>query len=374
MIARASRLPLLRQCAWWSRTDVREPAQRVSGGTSSTYRGSAVHSAIEATVRGQPVPELDDESAPFFARWREWWATRGIAEAVAIEQRFVFETATSEIALVDAYDPEETGVVVGTPDLIARDADGALVVLDWKTGDDWQHYTDPAKENLQLKTYALFVARRWEVAPVRVEIVRIGTEGVTTDVHEWDALDLADHEAWLDSHVRAGVPSEPVPGLHCARCDAAAVCPATLASVHEITRPGVRLEITTENAPRVLGRIAGVREALDQVEAALKEFERQAGGIDLPDGKVWGPVEQQRTSIDLEGQEGPDAILALDELGLSAAVKTVRKVSWTDIEARAREANGGKLPKGFRASVEERLAPALRTKTVTTFTTSKART
>lgn len=369
MIARASRLPLLAHCQWWSRPDVREPAVTVDRSSPEQARGTAVHAAIEAHLRERPH-DVPPEIAPFYEQWRAWLATRTL-RPLSIEQRHVLDLATGEVALVDAYDPEETGVVCGTPDLIAQSADGGIAVLDWKTGDDWQGYTAPAAENLQLRTYALFAAARTGAESVTVEVVRITEEGVTTDAHTLDVLDLDAHLSWLRQRVGYAL-AEPQPGMHCARCDAASVCPATLASGYELTRPGVRLEITERNAARVLERAQQLRAALDQVDAALKAFALSSGGIDLPDGRRWAARVQVRETVDADAA-GVEDVLA--DLGVSAALRTKRSVSWTDAEAIAREANGGKLPRGWKQQAKERLGAigALKVAEVTQFTAGPAR-
>lgn len=369
MIARASRLAVLPHCAWWTRPDVKEPAVTVDRSTPEQARGTHFHAAVDAAL-GNRVEVVPDDAAPFFARWQEWWPTAGYT-AMSVEQRHVLDLATGEVAVVDAYDMDETGVVVGTPDLIATAADGVTTVLDWKTGDDFQGYTLPAAENLQLRTYALFAAARTGAALVRIVIVRVTEEQVTTDEVTLDALDLAAHLEWLRS--RIGRPlEEPRPGMHCARCDAASVCPATLASGYEITRPGVRLEVTEANAARVLERIEGLEAACEQVRAALKAFALSSGGIDLPDGRRWAARVQHREAIDAD-VFGVEDVLA--DLGVAAALKTKRSASWSDVEKLAREANGGKLPRGWKEAAKGRLGAigALKSAEITQFTAGPAR-
>lgn len=371
MIARASRLPLLAHCGWWSRPDVHEPAQRGEGrGTSYQERGTAVHGAIESALRGVPGDGLDAEQAGMFAAWQGWWETQGL-RPVSIEERHELDLATGTVRVVPAYDHTRTGVVVGTPDLIARSADGGIVVLDWKTGDDWQGYTAPASENVQLRTYALFAAARFDVATVRVIVVRLTSDGVETDAHDLDVLDLDAHLGWLRSRVGCAL-AEPKPGMHCGRCDAASVCPATLASGYELTRPGVRLEITADNAGRALERLEAIENACAQVREALRVFARTAGGIEISDGRVWAARVQVRETIDADA---PGVAEALESEGVGAALKVKRSVSWTDAERIAREANGGRLPRGWRERMKERLGAmgALKTAEVEQFAAAPRR-
>lgn len=351
MTPRASRLPLLAHCSWWARPEVADPVASV--GTAATTRGTAVHAAIEAVLKGTPAPTLDDEAAPFFATWLEWWQGQDI-EPVAIEERAALAVATGAVREVGRDEAAKDREVIGTPDLIARDG-GTLQVLDWKTGDDFQGYTTAAVDNLQLRTYAAMAAGLFDEGTVEVRIVRITTDGVVEDRHTYDALDLAAHVEWLRDRLAAAPISEPTPGMHCARCDAASVCPATLATVYRLTKLGTataRLEITEENAARVLERVAAIEEAASQVRDALKAFALASGGIALPGGKVWGPRSQVRETIDADA---PDVADVLDAAGIGAALKTKRSVSWTDAEAIAREANGGKLPRGWKESLKKRL-------------------
>jgi len=330
---------------------VGEPPPRPS--TPEQQVGTRVHAAIAARLTGTPHDEHPDDRVTL-AQWADWWATAGLSPTL-VEVRLSLRLADGQTDAVVEYDGQP-GHVYGTPDLVGYDATGALVVVDWKTGDDYQRYTAPAAENQQLRAYAVMAAAALCVDAVRVAVVRLTSDGVVEDWHDLDALDLDAHLSYLRDRVGYAL-AEPQPGMHCARCDAVSVCPTTLATVYEVGQigPSVRLEIRPDNAARVLERTRAVSAAVDQIDAALRAYALSSGGITMPDGRTWGAsvVVQERIDAD-----APGAREVLAAHGLDGAVVTKLAASWTDVERIAREGNGGKLPRGLKAKLKRELDAA----------------
>lgn len=79
--------------------------------------GTEVHTAVECTIHGEPVPELSClEAITAYEAWREWWEGQQ------------FEVLFTELPLVSAE--HRFG---GTPDAIMRDRKGRLCIGDWKS-------------------------------------------------------------------------------------------------------------------------------------------------------------------------------------------------------------------------------------------------
>ena len=377
-----SSLPLLARCQWWARPDVDAPPRAAS---SEMLLGSAVHSAIEAELRGESFAgdaDLADEVAPFLAAWREWWATAPLgAGNWRSEVAFAYDPTTDtarELGEVRARAYPETAPseIAGTVDAVLVDLRGdRAVVVDWKTGTDFERLTADAADNRQLRGYALAVSRAYGVETVRVAVVRIEPDGVTHTFRDYDALDLAASADEVRRQIAAIPAAHPAPGMWCRRCRAVAVCPSTVAAVDTLvpaTPPPVPvpLEVTRENAPALLARLRAVEAACEAVDAALRAFADANGGIETVDGRRWRKVTTERASIRLDGPEAAVALEALERAGAADAVETKVSTSRAAI-ARVIKAQGkkGKVAEAAVEAVVEalRAAGAVRTTTVESY-------
>ena len=353
MRASASSLPLLAHCQWWANEKVEGQPLNPS---PEMLAGTATHAAIEATLTGAELPELEGDAALYYTAWTGWWAEGlpGLDAGSRLEGDWQAEQAFAYDPLTDtgrslgavrgrAYPaPRTPSEIVGTVDALVVDTRRSFaLVVDWKTGDDRARMTANAADNLQLRGYALMVSRALEVETVEVAVVRIGTQGVTVTRHVYDTLDLGPAAEELRQLLAAVPTAQPRPGLHCRRCRAVAECPATVQATETIApQPPegviapdpVPLAITSENAAGLLVRLRQVEAACVQVESALKAFADANGGVDIGDGRRWRRVTTERQSIKLDGPEAVPALKALEAAGVADAVESKLTTSRAAIE------------------------------------------
>jgi len=374
-----SMLPLLAQCQYAGRSDLNPPASRPS---DAMMLGTEVHSAIERELTGEgDTFDVSDEARPYVDEWLSWWETEGRAELGAdgwlAEQAFAYDPhadAGRYFGRIEhrRYPQTTASEVAGTVDAVRVDHEKSrAVVVDWKTGDDFQRMTADAQDNTQLKGYALAVSRAFAVSTVTVAVVRITPAGVRMTRSTLDVFDLASSANDLRRLIDAIPTAQPQTGMHCKRCRAVSACPATVASTEALAPPEpVQLVVTSDNAAPLLVRLRAVQAACEQVDEALRAFADANGGIDLGDSRKWGKVTTERSSIRLDGPEAAVAMAALADAGLTAAVETVTKTSQEAIK-RAVAAQGHKGKEAtakVKAAMDElRAAGALRTTTVESF-------
>jgi hypothetical protein len=119
------------------------------------------------------------------------------------------------------------GMEFGTGDFCAYHPETqTLTIVDFKYGMGVKVH---AKENPQLLTYALGVARRYAgrgVKSVKIVVIQPRAQGVPVDEWETDALGLLDFEADLTAAALATVPADAPrhAGEHCKFCLAAPTC------------------------------------------------------------------------------------------------------------------------------------------------------
>ena len=346
-----SSLPLLRRCSWWARPEVIAPPQ--SPPTEAMLLGSAVHAAIENSIRNDKSFEVSDEVRDYLTTWANWWANNPLGKgAWHPEVAYAYNPKTDTARMLDvkqrAY-KVEPGEIAGTVDAVMLDV-GHATIVDWKTGDDFQRMTADAKDNWQLKLYALAVSRAHRVNTVRVAIVRISDEVRVTD-YTLDELELDAVAAEVAEMIGKVPGSQPTPGHHCVRCKAVSICPtteratealvATVEKLPEVTGPSVELVINRDNATALLARLRQVQAACETIENALKVYATNNDGITLASGKRWKKVPQDRESITLDGPEMASGLAAIDAAGASDAVTVKTTITKAAIE-KALKAKGYK--------------------------------
>lgn len=337
-----STLPLLASCQWWARDNVEAPSRAAN---AAMMVGTEVHAAIEKTILGEAVGDLSDDARDYYDTWLSWWQQD--AKAILGDGKLDVETAYAYSPQSDTgrclgrvigrnYPATESNEIVGTVDALMLKPD-CVTVIDWKTGDDRAGMIADASSNKQLRGYALAATRAHNVESARVMIVRIGSQGVSVTDHTLDALDLAVAANDLREQIAKVATAVPQPGTHCSRCRAVAVCPATAKATDELVPQGpspepIPLVITQENAGPLLTRLSSVRAACDALEDALRAFADANGSFALDNGKSWGKVTTERSSIKLDGPEGADAISVIEASGLMSAVETTARTSRAAIE------------------------------------------
>lgn len=193
--------------------------------------------------------------------------------------------------------------IVGTADVVGL-GDGVVVIWDWKSG-----RAPAAATSWQLRFLALAAARTYGVSSAEVAMAQ--TNG-WIDPARFDAFDLDVIERELDNlvdrvlvereAVARGEEPHMVLGSHCDYCSAIARCPAQTQLALAIggnpeEAIGAKLELTPENAPQVYERLSAAKRLIAFVEERLQAY-ATANPIALPGGRVYGPVEIKRETLD----------------------------------------------------------------------------
>lgn len=338
-----SSLPLLRSCQWWARPEVQAP-EFVP--TEAMMLGTEVHGAIEAILAESDTPPvISDEAGEYLRAWASWWQKAPLGAARwQPEVAFAYDPATDKAVRLETtgrnYTAAQEGEIAGTVDAVGLFGDRAVVV-DWKTGQDFAGLTADARDNWQLRLYALCVSRYHKVDTVEVVIARITPDGVRTTHYTLDSLELDAVAEEVRGLVAKIEKSEPQQGAHCRRCRAVSVCPSTAKAQEALVATPVSLTITKDNAGPLLLRLRQVQAACEQVEAALKRYAiENPYGIELGNGKRWVRQAVDRESINLNGAEMAMGLAALAAVDVDDCVETKVTVTKAAIERRLKEKRG----------------------------------
>lgn len=272
--------------------------------------------------------------------------------------------------------PTQPGEVYGTADLVALSPDKSTVyVLDVKTGRGWM---PSAGESAQLRFLALAACVTYGCAQAEVGHLHVREDGsvyperATLDALELDLFGEQLRQLHADAQAGRGRLAE---GPWCRYCPAFASCPAKAALA--CASVDVPAALTPEVAAAAWARMKAVRQVLDRVEEALKEYAREQP-VALGDGLVLGPVETSRDELDgakvyaamakLYGPEVAQASVELEaskksvDRGVRLVAEQLKakgeKATLKDLNAKALEAvrqAGGVLTK-TRVEVRERKA------------------
>jgi DNA helicase-2/ATP-dependent DNA helicase PcrA len=135
---------------------------------------------------------------------------RGSVEVMAAEQRFSFRLGAREI--------------VGRIDRIDRLEDGAVRVVDYKTGTPKDRKF--AEESLQLSIYAMAV-QQMNLTPKELVLVNVQDSSQASTFRTAKQLNDAQQEIQEAAEGIARGEFAPTPGQHCRWCDFRRLCPAT---------------------------------------------------------------------------------------------------------------------------------------------------
>ena len=145
--------------------------------------GTVIHARIEAWHRGEELepdgipPEMFVQSAFGFSRYLEWWNAGGF-KLVASEHQMVSEDLRAG----------------GTMDVLARDAEGRLVLVDIKSTKPSKWWPYPEAKS-QTSVYSYMAQALWDEKVSRVIVVRVGSsEGDELQTYE---LDMAERAAGM---------------------------------------------------------------------------------------------------------------------------------------------------------------------------------
>lgn len=370
-----STLPVLRKCQWWAREDVVAPPALPP--SDAMLIGTEVHAAIEGVLTKRDVKLSTDDGMDLFREWMQWWTTWQFADYPwKAEVAYAYDVQRDAARFIGesigrGYEVSATEIP-GTIDALLIE-DNHAIVIDWKTGSSFGNGPADAKENQQLRFYALMVARAHNLNTVHTHIVRITDQGVRQTSATLDAfeLDAVAHE--VKRLVDAVPTALPQQGSHCHRCRAVAVCPTTNAATTAIAPPApIKLEINDDNAGSLLMKLRQVQAACEQLEGALKLYaaNKNEEGIRLPSGKRWVRVGVDRESINLNGDANAMGIAIISMAGAEKALEPKISVSKAGIERELKAAGlkGKELREKLDNVMSElRAAGATRTTTVDSY-------
>lgn len=220
-------------------------------------------------------------------------------------------------------------------------AGSTLFVYDFKTGDD-ANVTTVAR-NAQVLSLGL-MAQRWTGA---AEVV-VGVIYPRPGDGEWDMTPpmRAETMSRVEARIRrkldvikqarakhaAGEHIELVEGSHCTYCPAQSRCPAKTAMIKAVATGEVvqadAADLTPEQAEWVATRLPSIARFVDASRDALRTYVRQNGPVPMGDGVFWGPVNEDRETVDamkakpvLEEELGPHAEVAIKTTLAKSAIE-----------------------------------------------------
>lgn len=239
-----SHFALYKQCRMrflaTSRLGLRERVVAGAGGTDPRLFGSAVHAALEAAAGSVPQPDLlasvarrfslsTDEAEQLSGACTAYagspWAQR-VADALVTRREMPFAFRVGEA--------ERSFVLFGNIDVYAEEADGAVLIVDYKTGRSSTAEELKERYELQARCYALAALRNGassvELAFVRPQVIE--ADGMPQSFrYPFEAGDVDEIAQellayWDEMHAGAYQPLESWDDYTCPSCPIAeGVCP-----------------------------------------------------------------------------------------------------------------------------------------------------
>lgn len=249
-------------------------------------RGNEIHALAEAIIT-----EAGENPDPYGIR-ASLAGLHNVEAEVAIAWDYTTGAARRLASTGRDYADARPTEITMTLDVVARAADGTLVVRDWKTGRGAREKS--AATAMQLAGYAVGAAALYGASEVRVEFAHIGEVApVELDSALLGPLDLAQIAGEISRLVRRTRDAKPSPGAHCdgEYCPLRGVCSARRAQALQIAPTfDVTAPIETEEQART------AYWALKAVDAVAKDVKRRLDmyasrtSVDLGDGTVYGLV------------------------------------------------------------------------------------
>lgn len=203
--------------------------------------GGSLHRALQDFHEGggAEAMSLDDLKARFSERWSgAGYASEGEAEEFralgerALERHHETarepgrETLAAEVTVQRRY---EDFVLFGKIDRLDRRPDGALEVIDYKSGRRVWSEGD-VRASLAMTVYQLLVARENPGVPVWTGVLNLRTGDRAFVLRSPEELDAAEADVRdLARAILTDATKPPLPGAQCRRCPYPKVCPAGLA-------------------------------------------------------------------------------------------------------------------------------------------------
>jgi len=365
----ASRRLLAKWCLYWARGDVELPPQEQTVAArlgSATHEGAAEEGeglewALRPSVDLEVIAarwELTESQVEALKRlhqsWLLWWADFSQGRDWQTEVPFAFDTATGAARALPRKTLVETGhpeglleerpitreeraamltptEVPGTTDALWISADGRnAIVIDLKTGRPPKRARDYLE---QLLHTAVCVRIVHGVAHVRVVIAHVTADDVVPDWIDLDAFDLDVAAAEMRGDLVGLEQAVPRGGRHCEQlyCPLRAVCPRTTAALAPVLPAPLRAVPLTgklvrhEDAAALLESLPLFEAWIEERRARVRELADETGGVQLPGGLVYGPIDKSRETLRLD-VNGAEAALR-KVLGDQADAAILRKTS-----------------------------------------------
>jgi hypothetical protein len=199
--------------------------------------------------------------------------------------------------------------IAGTLDVLGLTAD-AVVVPDYKTG----HAHLVPREMRQLKSYSLFAARAFNRLKAISGVIRIREDGTNYwqradfDAFDLDAFELEVKEIChrvlvTREQLSRGISPATNEGEHCRNCNAFDRCPSKMSLVRAAAGAPDSIEemlkgATPEQLSVALQRVNALEKVVERVKGVLRD-RALLSPIPLPDGRVFGPGDQDEVNLDL---------------------------------------------------------------------------
>lgn len=275
--------------------------------------GTALHAFLARAAsadRDEALAEVPDEYREAFAQVD--LDELPVGSQFAVEVGFALDLVTGEAReLGRDTDRDYSGArdteICGTCDVIGV-FDGGVYAADFKTG--WGEQA-PARDNRQLRFYALAALKTYGGDRAIVELVRVRKGGDSfVDRATFDRFDLEigfhSELEQIVARVRAAqeiVAAGRLPtvteGAHCRWCSAAHACPARVALAAQLAAPralaapadALGFRLTRENAARARQQNALLKALVKEIDRQLDEF-AWSDPIPLGEGKFYGPQQK----------------------------------------------------------------------------------
>ena len=368
----SSKLPLLQKCAWFAANLA--AWTKGEAGRAAIF-GTAVHRLAELAIDGHNRPPgallgvvdlvalvalfaLTSEEAAKLERVAVHllaFLRANVRIGWVTEQPFGWDPITNTGRQLEKtgthreYKGLRRGEIGTTLDVVGWMPDqSTLLVLDFKTG---APVGDPAT-NWQLLAQAAAAADAYQADRVRIVVVYAYEEATTIEEATVDAFTLASFSGAVAARLGELPSATPTPGAWCgsytsegAYCPARASCPALsealtvavsstphLGASHLEAAPVFGTPTSADHAAWLLRTADLAGAALRAIEAELRRYADEHGGIPLPDGRTWKRHTYETTEPDLSQ---PAAADALRSIGFGAAISET--TSWSAIKELAGE-------------------------------------
>lgn len=303
-------------------------------------RGTAIHAFQAARAEGK----ADDEALKLVpAEYHQACKTLEHPGTGVAEPAFALDVRSGKARLIGLnigrdYGKTALTEIPGSADLVRVESDH-VVVDDYKTG---RTEVPPPDRNLQLGFLARCATKVYGRSRAVVRIVTVFEDGGTyTQAAELDQFDLLRIERTVreafDAVDKAArdIKEDKQPALregsHCKYCPARAGCPAKVGLIQRLTQPEVikeefRAALNGNTAATAYEMVERASDVLNDLRGQLYQW-AQENPIALPDGKVFGPVEQTREEISGEVAHRVLKELHGDAVALSAVELSATKAS-----------------------------------------------